>query len=74
MWFDQSFIYLFADPSLNSGATTISVNGSPQKEAPAQISPRPPMPPAMSSASSSQNGSLYSASLQSVPQPWNLSN
>ncbi|KAF9527371.1 hypothetical protein CPB83DRAFT_856436 [Crepidotus variabilis] len=43
-----------------------SLNGSPQK----LESPRPPMPPAISSASSSQNGSLYSASLQSVPQSW----
>lgn len=56
------------------GLGAVSVNGSPQKEAPAQISPRPPMPPSMSSVSSSQNGSLYSASLQSVPQPWSMSN
>ncbi|CAA7261867.1 unnamed protein product [Cyclocybe aegerita] len=49
-----------------------SLNGSPQKDVQMQmrISPRPPAPPAMSSASSSQNGSLYSASLQSIPQSW----
>ncbi|KIM45413.1 hypothetical protein M413DRAFT_339857 [Hebeloma cylindrosporum] len=50
-----------------------SVNGSPQKDALARISPRPPFAPAISSASSSQNGSLYSASLQSIPQSWTSS-
>ncbi|KAF8971113.1 hypothetical protein BDZ97DRAFT_1787766 [Flammula alnicola] len=50
------------------------VNGSPQKDAQARISPRPLMAPAMSSASSSQNGSLYNASLQSIPQSWTSSN
>ncbi|KAF8160648.1 hypothetical protein B0H34DRAFT_697534 [Crassisporium funariophilum] len=53
--------------------TTPSMNGSPQKDAQAQRSPRLPLPPAMSSASSSQNGSLYSAGLQSVPQSWTMS-
>ena len=73
MCFSLSFDELSPDPSLNRlGAT--SVNGSPQKAVPAQTSPRPPMPPSMPSASSSQNGSLYSASLQSVPQPWSMSN
>jgi len=65
-----------SQPQGNGGFGTTSVNGSPQKEAPAQISPRVPMPPSMSmsSASSSQNGSLYSASLQLVPQLWSTSN
>ncbi|KAF8895730.1 hypothetical protein CPB84DRAFT_1682235 [Gymnopilus junonius] len=51
-------------------STLAPINGSPQKDSQARISPRPPAPPAISSASSSQNGSLYSASLQSIPQSW----
>ncbi|KAH9484985.1 Transcriptional adapter 2 [Psilocybe cubensis] len=54
----------------NNPLQTPSANGSPQKDARAPISPRPPIPPAISSASSSQNGSLYSSSLQSIPQSW----
>lgn len=58
---------------VHSSLITPSLNGSPQKDAQARISPRPPFAPAMSSASSSQNGSLYSASLQSIPQSWTSS-
>ncbi|PPQ66469.1 hypothetical protein CVT24_007043, partial [Panaeolus cyanescens] len=54
-----------------SGNRAPSESESPVKDAQSRISPRPgPLPPPISSATSSQNGSLYNASLQSVPHSW----
>ncbi|KAF4621190.1 hypothetical protein D9613_000260 [Agrocybe pediades] len=55
--------------------TSLPPNNSPQKEATQpHASPRPPLPSAnTSTASSSQNGTLYSSSLQSIPQSWTQS-
>ncbi|KAF9010640.1 hypothetical protein BDQ17DRAFT_1346596 [Cyathus striatus] len=56
------------DASASGGLSASSVNGSPSK---ISTPPRPPLAaPALSSASSSVNGSLYSTSLQSVPTGW----
>lgn len=43
------------------------LNGSPHKDTQPRLPPKPSIPPAISSASSSRSGSLYSTSLHSVP-------
>ncbi|KAF8198080.1 hypothetical protein BJ912DRAFT_953012 [Pholiota molesta] len=54
-----------------SGAPILAVNGSPQKDAQAQVSAKQPVvAPPLSSASSSQNGSTYTSSLQSLSHSW----
>ncbi|KAF9482230.1 SWIRM-domain-containing protein [Pholiota conissans] len=60
--------------SQDLSASVSMVNGSPQKDAQAQsmVAKLPIMAPAISSASSSQNGSIYSSSLYSLQpsQSW----
>ncbi|KJA20037.1 hypothetical protein HYPSUDRAFT_43652 [Hypholoma sublateritium FD-334 SS-4] len=78
----SGYLKITTDPSATASVTptvsqqdantrnTPSINGSPQKETQSLNAHKPLIAPPMSSASSSQNGSLYSSSLQSLPQSW----